>query len=191
MQQTGGSRTAGRRQADIQFSLSDIFSDIFLQFQFHFRFHVVHAFGKSLLFSGENKKKKKKLTCTEEQKNLHDRWEKKETNEWAFRCVMFSVVGLSYSSAIGIRWATSARARHSHWLAGFHVDADRPDAVGGGQLLHQDRDVGLDELLALGFQESSLGAHFIQLVSNELEKRGNEVFLLFVRCTWTSLESAD
>lgn len=84
---------------------------------------------------------------------------------------MFSVVGLSYSSAIGIRWATSARARHSHWLAGFHVDADRPDAVGGGQLLHQDRDVGLDEILALGFQESSLGAHFIQLVSNELEKK--------------------
>lgn len=61
-----------KTSAGIQVSLSHIV----LQFPFHFYFQVMlHPLGKSLLFSGENKKKKKKktkLTCAEEQKNSRD-----------------------------------------------------------------------------------------------------------------------
>lgn len=97
---------------------------------------------------------------------------------WCFHSCRSRVVGLSCQSVTGIIRAKGARARHSHWLAGFHVDADGPNVVGGAQLLHQDRYFGLDELFAQGFQESSLVAHFIQLVSYGLEKKGNRLSAL-------------
>lgn len=78
--------------------------------------------------------------------------------------------------------AKSSKPCCSHWLAGFHIDADCPDAVVGGQLLHQDPNFGLDKLVASTFQESSFVAHFIQLVSNDLEKREDKVEMLFVQC---------
>lgn len=55
-------------------------------------------------------------------------------------------------------------------LAGFHVDADCSHIIGGGQLLHQNCQVGTDELAAQRFKEPYFVADSIQFVLNDLEK---------------------
>lgn len=66
-------------------------------------------------------------------------------------------------------------------LAGFHVDADCSHIIGGGQLLHQNWQVGLDELAAQTFKEAYFVADGIQFGLNDLEKKVM-VFLLPISC---------
>lgn len=56
-------------------------------------------------------------------------------------------------------------------LAGFHVYADCSHIIAGGQLLHQNSQLGTDKLLALRFKKPYFVADTLQFVLNDLEKR--------------------
>lgn len=66
-------------------------------------------------------------------------------------------------------------------LAGFHVDADCSHIIVGGQLLHQNCQVGTDELAAQRFNEPYFVADGIQFGLDDLEKK-IMIFLLPTLC---------